>query len=67
MIPDKPGYWWGRNVNSLWANQWRLYIVFTPLWVDPHRKDLQWKYIDGSGGAFFPPGSEWIEVKQPQD
>ncbi len=48
-LPTEPGYYWFRGT-SIARGHWRLVRVFRPLWVDPHRRDLRWEYIDGSGG-----------------
>ncbi len=65
-VPDSEGFWWGWGVKTqIYGWQWCLFEVFKPDWVDPGRKDLQWRYIDRSGGEDFPANSLWVKAEPP--
>lgn len=63
--PDSEGFWWGKNISSLWGMTWMIYRIRKPFWVDPNRHDLNWFYLDGSGGSDFPPGGSWVKCEAP--
>jgi hypothetical protein len=66
-VPTVEGWYWTRGVHTF-VTEPTLMRAVKPLWVDPNRKDLEFRYPDGSGeitpdhgewaGPLVPPASE---------